>query len=295
MKAWEKELYNYQLTPAPPKMPPQEYIEKYLAEKDEKYFSWYLHYNEKYINEKVKGYVQEYAMQGHFMDMKSAYIFGLLQAFQNYDPEKGASFNSFQAYYTKNAIDDYIRTMRTGYTIPSGDEYALLRKAMALYAKYGYKSDDATINKIALEIGRKLKTTKQMIVGGVRNMMFTEFYRQYADEDGEKGAEDVTVDSTTEPSQMFYHERRLKILYEAFDDLEYRERSIVAEHLGFCENCWSPYYIEIINGRKVKRKFEKIAFIDLAGEHGVVPSSADRIYREAIDKLRKALQNDKWL
>lgn len=38
MKAWEKELYNYQLTPAPPKMPPQEYIEKYLAEKDEKYF-----------------------------------------------------------------------------------------------------------------------------------------------------------------------------------------------------------------------------------------------------------------
>ena len=295
MKAWEKELYNYQLTPAPPKMPPQEYIEKYLAEKDEKYFSWYLHYNEKYINEKVEGYVQEYAMQGRFMDMKSAYIFGLLQAFQNYDPEKGASFNSFQAYYTKNAIDDYIRTMRTGYTIPSGDEYALLRKAMALYAKYGYKSDDATINKIALEIGRKLKTTKQMIVGGVRNMMFTEFYRQYADEEGEKGAEDVTVDSTTEPSQMFYHERRLKILYEAFDDLEYRERSIVAEHLGFCENCWSPYYIEIINGRKVKRKFEKIAFIDLAGEHGVVPSSADRIYREAIDKLRKALENDKWL
>ena len=72
--------------------------------------------------------------------MKSAYIFGLLQALHNYDPENGASFNSFQAYYTIEAIDDYIRTMRTGYTIPSGDEYALLRKAMALYAKYGYKS-----------------------------------------------------------------------------------------------------------------------------------------------------------
>ena len=208
MKEWEKELYSYQLTPAPPKIPPQEYIEKYLAEKDEKYFSWYLHYNEKYINEKVKGYVQEYAMQGHFIDMKSAYIFGLLQALQNYDPEKGASFNSFQAYYTKEAIDDYIRTMRTGYTIPSGDEYALLRKAMALYAKYGYKSDDATINKIALEIGRKPKTAMQMISGGIRNMMFTEFYRQYADEDGEEGAEDVTVDTTTEPSQMFYHHCR---------------------------------------------------------------------------------------
>lgn len=166
---------------------------------------------------------------------------------------------------------------------------------MALYAKYGYKSDDATINKIALEIGRTYKTTKQMITGGVRNMMFTEFYRQYADEDGEEGAEDVTIDTTTEPSRMFYHERRLKILCEAFENLEYRERAIVAEHLGFCENCWSPYFIEIINSRKVKREFEETAFIDLAGKHGVVPSSADRIYRGAIDKLRKALEKDKWL
>lgn len=295
MKAWEKELYNYQLTPAPPKMPAQEYIKKYLAEKDEKYFSWYLHYNEKYINEKVKGYVQEYAMQGHFMDMKSAYIFGLLQALQNYDPEKGASFNSFQAYYTKRAIDDYIRTMRTGYTVPTDAEYSLLRKAMALYAEYGYKSDDETINKIALAIGRKPKTAQKMIAGGMRNMMFTDFYRRYADEDSEESAEDVTVDTTTEPSRMFYHERRLKILCEAFDNLEYRERAIVAEHLGFCENCWSTRYVEIINGKKVKREFKEIVFIDLAGEHGIVPSSTDRIYRGAIDKLRKALKEDKWL
>ena len=69
-------------------------------------------------------------MQGHFMDMTSAYIFGMLQALQNYDPEKGALFNTFQACYTKEAIDDYIRTMRTGYTVSSGDEYALLRKAL---------------------------------------------------------------------------------------------------------------------------------------------------------------------
>lgn len=94
-------------------------------------------------------------MQGHFMDLKSAYIFGLLQALQKYDPEKGASFSIFQTHYTKRAIDDYIRTMRTGYTVPTDAEYSLLRKAMALYAEYGYKSDDETINKIAIAIGRK--------------------------------------------------------------------------------------------------------------------------------------------
>ena len=295
MKEWEKELYSYQLTPEPPKMPPQEYIEKCLSEKDGKYFSWYLHYNEKFINERVKGYVQEYAMQGHFLDMKSAYIFGLLQALQHYTPEKGASFRPFQAHYTKAAIDDYVRTMRTGYTVQSGDEYALLRKAMALYARYGYKSDDAVISGIAHEIGRSCKTTRQMIAGGVRNMMFTEFYRKYADEEDEEGAEDVTVDTGTEPSRIFRHERRLQVLSDAFDKLEYRERAIVAAHLGFCMDCWSGFYVENENGRKAKRRFDGKAFADLAGEHGIAPSSADRIYRGAIDKLRKALEDDKWL
>lgn len=87
----------------------------------------------------------------------------------------------------------------------------------------------------------------------------------------------------------------LKILCEVFDKLEYRERAIVAEHLGFCENGWSIRYIEAVNDRKVKREFKETAFIDLAGKHGVVPSSADRIYRGGIDKLRKALEDDKWL
>lgn len=150
--------------------------------------------------------------------------------------------------------------MRTGYTVPNDTEYMLLRKVMALYAKYDFKSDDETINKIALAIGRKPKIAKDMLIGGVRNMMFTDFYRQFTDEDGEEGeeyTEDVTVDTTTEPSRIYYHERRRKILCETFDKLEYRERAVVAEHLGFCENCWSTRYIEIVNGKKVKREFKR--------------------------------------
>lgn len=63
----------------------------------------------------------------------------------------------------------------------------------------------------------------------------------------------------------------------------------------FAKTVGAPYYFETVNGRKVKREFEKTAFIDLAGEHGIVPSSADRIYRGAIGKLRKALEEDTWL
>ena len=40
----------YHLDPAPPKLPPQEYIELYLAEKEGKYLLWYLHDREPMLN-----------------------------------------------------------------------------------------------------------------------------------------------------------------------------------------------------------------------------------------------------
>ena len=50
-------------------------------------------------------------------------------------------------------VHEYIRSMRTGFTIQSNDEYLRLRKAMRLYCEFGSKNDDATIEKIAEAIG----------------------------------------------------------------------------------------------------------------------------------------------
>ena len=62
MKEWEKELYMYRLSPAPPKVNDlQEYIDLYLSEKDEKYFEWFLHYYEPILNTTAMGIVQRYA------------------------------------------------------------------------------------------------------------------------------------------------------------------------------------------------------------------------------------------
>lgn len=53
----------YWLEQAPPKYENyQEYFERYFAEKDEKYISWFLHYYEKELNTKARGFVNEYAM-----------------------------------------------------------------------------------------------------------------------------------------------------------------------------------------------------------------------------------------
>lgn len=46
---------------------------------------------------------------------------------------------------------DYIRTMRTGFTVPTDTEYYLLRMAVRLYAENNYKTDDATLTTIGEE------------------------------------------------------------------------------------------------------------------------------------------------
>lgn len=86
MKEWQKELYIYRLSPAPPKKDDlQEYIDLYLAEKDETYLSWFLHYYEPTLNTTVMGIVQRYSMFGHFLDIKEACVLGILRALEDYE------------------------------------------------------------------------------------------------------------------------------------------------------------------------------------------------------------------
>ena len=127
---WTEDLYLYRIKPAPPKVDDfQEYIALYLAEKDEKYLGWFLHYYEPRLNTVIMQMVQETAMQGHFADLKQAYIFGICKALQKYDISTGVPFLIFKEFYVKNEIDNYIRTMRQGYSVLSVDEYRTLKNS----------------------------------------------------------------------------------------------------------------------------------------------------------------------
>ena len=86
-------------------------------------------------------------------------------------------------------VHEYIRSMRTGFTIQSNDEYLRLRKAMRLYREFGNKIDDATLEKIAEAIGTSKEDATEIIRCGMQNMQFVEYYRQYADEDSEESRE----------------------------------------------------------------------------------------------------------
>ena len=79
-----------------------------------------------------------------------------------------------------------------------------------------------------------------------------------------------------------------------FGSLNYRERAIVSDHLGFCRDCYATLYYDendLDADGQPKRKLRRIVpFIELAVEHGLAsPDTADRTYRRALEKMRKAL------
>ena len=237
MKEWEKELQIYTLNPAPPKKRDlQEYIVLYLTENNENYFSWFLHYYERTVNDKAIGIVQDYAMYGHFLDIKQAYITGMYKALMEYDLYRNVPFVVFKEYAAMREVHDYIRTMR-GLTVQSSDEYLRLRKVMRLYREYGQETDDVTIQKIAAELQENPDLIKELIVAGIRNTQFVDFYRQYADEDSEESREEIAADETSNTEKLFLKIERAEKIMEAFESLNYRERRMVSAHLGFCMEC----------------------------------------------------------
>lgn len=70
----------YRLDPAPPKLPAQEYIVRYLIEKKDKYLTWYLHDQEPALNKLAQATCERYAMAEHFADIKQAAVCGILVA-----------------------------------------------------------------------------------------------------------------------------------------------------------------------------------------------------------------------
>ena len=300
MKDWETELYIYKQKPAPPKMQLQEYIRLYLEEKDDKYLTWFLHYYEPILNNAVKGYVQEYAMPGHFADLKSACVFALIKALQNYDITKSKSFESYYTdFYIKRAVHEYVRTMRTGYTIPTEDEDARLRKIMVLYRENDYKNDDETIGRIAAELHLKPKTVSEIISAGIRNMNYTEFYKNLADDESEVREEEYIADSYSDPLTMLLGAMRKEAVHEVFNKLNYEEQYMVAGRLGFCMDCFSDYYMDNTvtdkDGNPRKVKFKKMTYLDLANTFGKSsPDTAYQTVNRAYAKMREWLKDTEY-
>ena len=284
---WERRMYR--LDPAPPKLPAQEYIVRYLTENEDKYLAWYLHDQEPALKKLAQAACERYAMAEHFADIKQAAVCGILAALQKYDPAVGAPFAAFQKRYIQDGIDDYIRTAQSGVITMTADTYPVLRRIMAIYHLSGDNCGDDSVQRIADETGMDEKTVCKYIAIGTLNERRVDFYRQY-DEDGEETAEDISVDTTSQPDKMYFREVLYDALHQAYGSLTYREQRTVAKHLGFCDTCWSVREAVLINGEIEYKSIKPMTFEEISYSASRRSDKAsERTYNNALEKMRKTL------
>lgn len=282
----------YHLTPAPPKLPPQEYIELYLAEKEGKYLLWYLHDREPMLNKLAQDACQRYGLAEHFPDIKQTAVCGILAALQKYDSFIGVPFAAFQKQYISDSIEDYIRTAQSGVITMTADTYPVMKRIMAIYHQGGDNASNDSMQRIANEIGLDTKTVQRYIAIGALNERRADFYLQY-DEDGEETGEDVTVDAASRPDKLYFREVLYAALYEAYDSLTYREQRTVAKHLGFCDTCWSTKKAVMISGEIEYRPIKPMIFEEISHSASRRSDKAsERTFYAAMEKIRKHLESD---
>ena len=282
----------YRLDPAPPKLPAQEYIVRYLTEKEDKYLTWYLHDQEPALNKLAQAACERYAMAEHFADIKQAAVCGILAALQKYDPAVGAPFAAFQKRYIQDGIDDYIRTAQSGVITMTADTYPVLRRIMAIYHRDGDDCTDDSIQRIADETGLDTKTVRRYIAIGTLNERRVDFYRQY-DEDGEETGEDIAVDTTSQPDKLYFRAVLYDALHEAYDNLSYREQRTVAKHLGFCDTCWSVKKAVLINGEIEYRLTKPMTFEEISHSTSRKSDKAsERTYDRALKKMKEHIHRN---
>ena len=106
--------------------------------------------------------------------------------------------------------------------------------------------------------------------------------------------EEVAAAGSCQTEEVYLRREKAEKVMSTFESLNYRERAIVAEHLGFCRECYTTHYYDendLDSDGKPKRKpRRKVPFIELAVEHGLAsPDTADKTYRKAVEKMRQAL------
>lgn len=283
-----KDLNMYCITPPPPKWELQEYIRLFVETGNDKYFYWFLHYYEPSLNEKAKFFRNKYSMEEHFADIKQAMAYGLCKALVNYDISKSPFFPYANRYMEREA-HNYIRTMRTGYSVQSEFEYARLRKAMAIYKDLGGEFTEETIAQVATQIGESYEKTKSIIEGGILTENYTDV--QSNDEDDAGTTDFLLPDSLLNPESIYFKQELYDKLYEAYDSLEYTEKIMLAQHLGFCPECFSNHYADKTdldeNGKPKKKLIKPLPYTDIATDHGFSDAdTAKRVCRTAFKKIK---------
>ena len=147
-------------------------------------------------------------------------------------------------------------------------EYTKLRKAMAVWDKYDRSYADAVLETVAAELSETVEDTKEILLGGLLNENRVDLYQQYAEDDEAESTEEAHPDTTSDTYTLYMKGELYARLWDAYDKLEYTERMLLAQRLGFCFDCHSTFYMDYDDldeyGDPKKNPIKPMMYTDIA-------------------------------
>ena len=164
---------------------------------------------------------------------------------------------------------------------------------MAIYKDLGEEFTEENISQVAEKIGESYEKTKSIIEGGILTASYVDIQDKKDDED-ENEADIIVPDSSLNPENIYFKQELYDKLYKAYDGLEYTERIMLAQHLGFCPECFSTRYADKNdideNGKPKNKPIKPLPYTDIATDHGFSDAStAKRACKKAIGTLKNLI------
>lgn len=161
---------------------------------------------------------------------------------------------------------------------------------MAIYGELGGKFTEETITKVSEQLGKSYEKTKSIIEGGILTESYTDIQNKKDDED-DKESSIFVPDFSLNPENIYFKQELYAKLYEVYDGLEYAEKIMLAQHLGFCPECFSNHYADKTdldeNGKPKEKLIKPLPYTDIATDHGFSDAdTAKRVCRTAFKKIK---------
>ena len=279
-----REVRNaFQLTPEPPEMALNEYIQKAVRHKNLAYFSFFLHHFEHRLNGVIYRFLTRNGVDRYgparFLDYKLEVLQMLLFCLPRFDPEQETEFLKYAKNYIRNGLL-FCRALEEAGSFGSIAEYQRVRHIGAIYTDSG-KSRAEVVAKFAEKAGYKEDgaTADELLTVARHNRSIVSLYRTEQDEDGEETGEDVTCDDSWAYADILWNGVRAKVVKRAFWEMELREQRLLEGRNAICMACGR------VSPMSKQKSFEELAVMF----EGSGASGAERAYRRALDKLRLKL------
>lgn len=278
---WEKRTYR--IHPAPPKLEPDEYIERYRTTDDVCWFLQFLHYYEPSLNRRTRRFCRNYCVMHLFPEVKQTIVMTLFEYAANYDRTTGVPFFAYTQHMVRDAVRDFVRQNGGVHSVANVSHFRRLAKANALY--YAGLDLGMTSRQCIVEIAGKMNTTVRKVCDLIKEgSTFRDFeslaIRTRIREDGEEPEVYERYDKgdkTADPGEVVPEALYMDEVMDAIDTLPYKQQQILFRTSGIrCMAC----------GRTGSRE----TYATLANEFELYSESAvERERKRAIEKLQTML------